>query len=86
MHDDIPITLLAAGQVAHVTFVLGSGPQIERLKELGLRDGAEVEMVRTGSPCILRLGNQRLGFRLDELSSILVRTEVSSGSRSGGQP
>jgi Fe2+ transport system protein FeoA len=40
---------------------------------MGLRNGAAIEMVQPGSPCILRLGSQKFGFRADELLSVLVR-------------
>jgi Fe2+ transport system protein FeoA len=43
------------------------------MHELGLRDGADIEMVQSGSPCIIRLAGHKLCFRADELFSVLVR-------------
>lgn len=70
----IPVTLLRAGQRGRVGEVLGAGGVVDRLRELGLRAGAVVEMVRSGSPCILRLGGQTLCVRSDEMTGVLVRT------------
>jgi ferrous iron transport protein A len=67
------MTLLAPGQTARIAAVLGAAEQTQRLRELGLRDGAEVEMVRPGSPCIIRLGGQKLGLRSEEIARVLVR-------------
>src|SRR3990172_2873137 len=55
MPELVPISLLSAGQVAEVRQVVGPPEQVRRLEELGLRDGAVLEMVRSGSPCIVRV-------------------------------
>ena len=60
------------GQTAQVSQVLGRPEQVQRLEELGLRGGATIEMVQTGTPCIIRLGGHKLCFRADELTRILV--------------
>ncbi|MBI3837136.1 MAG: FeoA domain-containing protein [Planctomycetia bacterium] len=73
MHDLIPLSLLAPGQLANVSQVMGRPDQVHRLEELGLRGGAAIEMVQTGSPCIIRLAGQKLCFRADELLRVLVR-------------
>jgi ferrous iron transport protein A len=72
-YDLIPLGQLSMGRKAVVAAVLGGSDQVHRLHELGLRDGAAVEMVRTGSPCILRLGAQKLCFRADDMLSVLVK-------------
>lgn len=76
MHDLIPMTQLQSGRKAAVGAVLGLPDAVHRLEELGLRQGAVVEMIQTGSPCIVRLGGHKLCFRADELISVLVAPEV----------
>ena len=78
MHELMPLNLLSPGQRASVGQVLGQPEQVQRLKELGLRDGATIEMVQTGSPCIVRLSGQKLCFRADELLRVLVRRGASA--------
>jgi ferrous iron transport protein A len=73
MHELIPLSLLSPGQTANVGYVHGQPDEIHRLAELGLRGGATVEMVRSGSPCIIRLAGQKLCIRADELLHVLVR-------------
>lgn len=73
MHDLVPLKYLAAGQSGLVENVLGGSDHVHRMHELGLREGAEIEMMRCGSPCIVRLGEQRLCLRCDELGGIMVR-------------
>ncbi len=68
--------LLLAGQTAVVESVLCASDEAHHLRELGLRDGATVEMIRPGNPCLVRLGGQKLGLRSDVLSTVLVRTEA----------
>ena len=69
----IPLTMLGDGRSARVDQVLGRGDLVHRLCEMGLRGGAEVEMVCRGCSCIIRLGGQKLGLRSDELSCVMVR-------------
>ncbi len=73
MYDLIPLNLLPTGQTANIDRVTGQPDQVHRLEELGLRGGATIEMVQSGSPCIVRLAGQKLCVRADELLSILVR-------------
>ncbi|HEV3136337.1 MAG TPA: FeoA family protein [Pirellulales bacterium] len=73
MHDLVPLHFLAPGQSANISQVTGRPDQVHRLEELGLRDGAAIEMVQSGSPCIIRLAGQKLCFRADELLRVLVR-------------
>lgn len=69
----VPLSLLRAGQTASVGEILGNTELAHRLREMGLCNGAKVKMVRQGSPCIICLGGQRLGFRCDELARVFVR-------------
>lgn len=69
----IPLSRLGAGQRARIDGVKGPIEWVHRLRELGFRDGAEVRMVRQGSPCMIRLGLQTLAIRADETTSVLVR-------------
>jgi Fe2+ transport system protein FeoA len=70
----IPLPLLSAGQCAWVDRIIGRPDEVHRLEELGLRGGAAIEMLQGGSPCIIRLGGQKLCLRSDELASVLVRS------------
>ena len=78
MYETIPLNHLNAGQTAQVEVVLGGVEQVHRLNELGLRQGAQVEMLQPGSPCILRLDGNKLCFRADEMLSVLVRLGVAT--------
>jgi Fe2+ transport system protein FeoA len=69
----IPLRLLARGQSAEIGELIGQPDQVQRLRELGLRSGAQIEMVQPGSPCIVRLEAQRICFRESDLIGILVR-------------
>ena len=73
----IPLSALSNGQAAHIGQVAGRVDHVHRLHELGLRSGAKVEMLQTGTPCIIRLSGQKLCFRGEDLTSVLVRPEVS---------
>ena len=73
MHDHLPLSMLVVGQSGRVSHVVGRADHVHRLREMGLRDGAMIEMLQPGRPCIIRLDGQRLCVRDDELLSVLVR-------------
>jgi len=70
----VPLSMLGAGQSGRIGGLFGPAEQVHRLRELGLRDGAVVQMVRPGRTCIIRLDGQKLGFRGDEATGVLVHT------------
>jgi ferrous iron transport protein A len=78
MHELLPLTALVAGQVAEVRRVVGRPEQVQRLEELGVRDGVVLEMVRPGTPCIVRVGASKLCLRDGELLSLLVALRKSA--------
>lgn len=73
MPELLPLQMLAPGQFALVEQLYGQTEQVNRLEELGLRQGVEVEMVQSGSPCIIRVAGSKLCFRECDLLSVLVR-------------
>jgi Fe2+ transport system protein FeoA len=72
----IPLRFLAAGECGQIESVLGQPEQVHRLHELGLRGGVQVEMVQPGSPCIIRLAGNKLCFRSDEITTVMVRAGI----------
>ena len=74
--DLIPLGRLRAGQGGCVGEVLGPCDMVHRLREMGLYDGARIQMIRPGSPCIIRLQGQRLGFRMDDCAHVMVRVSA----------
>jgi ferrous iron transport protein A len=78
VYDQIPLHLLLPGQQAEIFQLVGAIEHVQRLEEMGLRQGAAVEMVQSGSPCIVRIGGHKLCFRQSEALSVLVRiTQVA---------
>jgi ferrous iron transport protein A len=73
MPNLVPLHLLACGERARIDQVLGCPDQVHRLQELGMRIGTAVEMVQSGTPCIVKLDGNRLAFRDNEVLSVLVR-------------
>lgn len=73
MKDLISLRCLTAGELGEVGQIVGDPHQVHRLEELGLREGTTVEMVRPGSPCIIRLSGHKLCFRPTAGLNVLVR-------------
>jgi len=68
----IPLSLLRRGEIANVLQLVGTPESVRRLHELGIRNGARIEIIRGGSPCIVRLEGSTLCFRDDEQVRVLV--------------
>jgi Fe2+ transport system protein FeoA len=74
----VPLEVMQVGEMAYVDSIWGDCEHVQRLRELGLADGAALEMLQPGTPCIIRLGGQRLCLRSDSRTSILVRTSENA--------
>ncbi len=71
----VPLSRMATGQRAVLSEVVGRADQVQRLKELGFRTGVGLEMVRSGSPCIVRLQGHTMCIRGNDLLNVLVECE-----------
>lgn len=72
MDSLIPLRFLSAGQSGRIGQLMGDPHHVQRLEELGLRQGTLIQMVRAGSPCIIRLAGNKLCFRQNEALNVLV--------------
>lgn len=68
----IPLEMMSTGEHGRINSLDGSPEFIVRLEEMGLREGASVQMVRPGSPCILAINDQRFSLRFDHKATVLV--------------
>jgi ferrous iron transport protein A len=74
----IPLSALRPGDIAEIHEIVGPTEHVRRLEELGLRRGSVLEMVRGGSPCIIRVGSNKLCIRHDELLRVMVAPRKSA--------
>jgi len=65
--------MLCAGQRARVDQLLGRPDEVHRLQELGIRVGTPIEMLQSGTTCIVKLDGARLAFRDHEGFRVLVK-------------
>lgn len=68
----VPLLQLMAGESALVESVAGSSELVRHLAELGLKSGTQLEMVRPGATCILRINGTKLCVRGDEMLRVMV--------------
>ena len=69
---------LLAGSHATVTALAGDPALVQRLYELGLFEGEQVEVVGfapLGDPVEIRVGSTRLSLRLREASAVTVSAD-----------
>lgn len=70
---ECPLTICSPGEEATVIELAVESEVSGRLRELGLVAGAQVRVVRTGSPLILEVGETRLCLRGPEADGVFVR-------------
>lgn len=68
----LPLVALRAGEKCEVHSVLGTPELVRHLAEMGMQQGARLEVIRPGATCILRLNNAKLCLRGDELLQVMV--------------
>jgi len=76
--EGISLMALSPGQTGCICEIMGDSALVHRLREMGLCCGAEVKMIRPGSPCIIGLGRQRIGIRCEELASVVVKLSAAA--------
>jgi Fe2+ transport system protein FeoA len=81
LENCLPLSLLGCGQSGRVWQVVGRADHVHRLREMGLRDGATIEILQSGRPCIIRIDGQRLCVRDDDLLSVLVRPILAAATK-----
>jgi len=72
VNNTISLQHLTAGQTGFIRRILGWPDDVHRLEEIGLRQGARVEMFRPGNPCIVRLAGCKVCLRADDPLQVLV--------------
>ena len=75
MVSDIPLSMVRSGSIVRISQIVGGCDDVKRMAELGLQNGTEVEMVQSGSPCIVRVGHCKLCFRQSDILNILVKSD-----------
>ena len=78
MREPISLSALRPGQVAEIGDVVGTVAHVRRLHELGLRVGALLQVIRGGSPCILRVDGSTLCFRDDGSLRLMALSRQSA--------
>lgn len=73
----VPLDLLRPNESGLIVEMVASDEWLHRLKELGLREGAKVRMVRPGCPCIVAVDGHRFTYRCDPSTLILVELQTS---------
>jgi|GEM_PF-621973 len=73
--DVVPIEALPVGERGRIVDFVGPDDWRHRMAELGLREGAVIELIRAGEPCLIGIGLQRLSFRCDPSMMVLVEVE-----------
>ena len=72
--DAAPLTCLARGAQGCIAWMGLEGSEAQRLRDLGLREGACVGVVQNGASCIVALGSGcRLALRREVAAKLFVR-------------
>lgn len=69
---EFDLSKLQAGARARVSRVLGETADTLRLKALGLCEGREVEVLRTGEALVVRVLGSRIGLSRRAAASVLM--------------
>jgi Fe2+ transport system protein FeoA len=66
---------MQSGESGTIVDLDGNPDVITRIREMGIREGAQIEMVQSGEPCIIAVGNQRLSLRVDQTTLVYVEID-----------
>ena len=70
----LPLNMLKTGEYAEIAFVHGEPSWVGRMAELGVREGCKLQVLQSGTTCLLKISDCRLCIRSSDKTQILVRT------------
>jgi len=68
----LPLQTLRRGECGRIGQLVGQPEMVHRLAEMGFRIGVQVQMLQPGTPCIVRVGDDRVCIRNNESLGILI--------------
>ncbi|MEQ1825709.1 MAG: FeoA family protein [Pirellula sp.] len=68
----LPIEYLPCDSQGTIVEMCGRPGQVQRLEELGIRNGCKVRMVCRGEPCLICIDGRRISLRLGGSAEIFV--------------
>lgn len=71
----VPLAQLRPGECGRIHDLPCDSVDSVRFAEMGLREGVAVRMIRSGQPCLVALGDQRLSFRGGDSDDILIELD-----------
>ena len=72
----VPLDMLKTGEWACVAEISGDAAWVNRLAEMGFREGCKLQVLQPGSTCLLKVADCRLCIRSHESSQILVQVQA----------
>jgi Fe2+ transport system protein FeoA len=88
-NDPAPLTTFARGQDVRIEWIGLSGPEAERLRDLGVREGCTACIMMNADKCILGLGSCRLALQREvamQLFAILAADRADPSAESPDAP
>ncbi len=77
--EPIQLATLSRGENATVIEITAGEATAKRLADLGFVRGGHVEMIRTGRPCLVRIGTACIGLGLEIQQVILLQRDNTIG-------
>ena len=76
----IPLSELELNQTAEVMELDGDESCRHRVEEMGLRAGAEIQMLRCDAPHIISIDGRRVSFRFSDCVQVWVKPHLCFGT------
>ena len=76
MPEIIPLNLLRPGSKAAIDTIDGQPEEVQRMEELGLQQGSEIEVLQHGCPCIVRCRGDKYCLRGNDCHCVWVRVNT----------
>ncbi len=73
MSQILPLNLLRPGCKAAIDLISGDPDEVQRMEELGLQAGSEIEVLQQGCPCIVRCRGVKYCLRGNDCNCVWVR-------------
>ena len=77
----VPASSMAQREYGQIRMMNGNEQATHRFAEMGIRPGAQIQLIRHGKPSMVAVDGRKFSMRAEDLDEILVQVSASSGEQ-----
>lgn len=77
----VPASSMAQREFGQIRLMSGDQQATHRFAEMGIRPGAQIQLIRHGKPCMIAVDGRKFSMRAEDLDEIFVQVSANSSEQ-----